>query len=132
MVHLSRWFPMGVNRLWLMSRIQGISRKMNFMFAPEWQPDPVFQMHMSRKRNAQFYRLWANYFAPTGVPEIYVKISKPWSSFFLSNLLQPESFSWYKSFLSSEIPPTLLEPELESLSFAIPKTCLLETCSQML
>jgi hypothetical protein len=52
-----------------------------------------------------------------------VKISKPWSSFFLSNLPQPESFNWSKSFLSSKIPSTLLEPELESLSFAIPKTC---------
>lgn len=31
--------------------------EMNYMFAPEWQPDLVFQMHMSRKRNAQFYRL---------------------------------------------------------------------------
>lgn len=47
-----------------------------------------------------------------------------WSSFFLSNLLQLYSFNWSKSFLSSEIPPTLLELELESLSFAIPKSCL--------
>lgn len=67
--------------------------EINYMFAPEWQPDPVFQNHMSRMRNAQFYRLWANYFAPVGTPELSVKISKPWSSF-LSNLLQPESFNW--------------------------------------
>jgi hypothetical protein len=78
---------------------------------------------MERKRTAQFYRLWANYFAPVGNPEIFVKIPKKWSSFFLSNLLQPDSFNWSKSFLSSEIPPTLLEPELESLSIAIPKSC---------
>jgi hypothetical protein len=95
---------------------------MNFMFAQEWQPDPVFQLHMERKRSAQFYRIWANYFAPVGNPDISVKNPKKWSPFFLSNLLQPESFNWSKSFLSSEIPPTLLESELESLSFAIPKS----------
>jgi hypothetical protein len=95
--------------------------EMNFMFAQEWQPDPVFQMHLERKRPAQLYRIWANYFAPVGNPDISVKIPKKWSPFFLSNLLQPESFNWSKSFLSSEIPSTLLEPELESLSFAIPK-----------
>jgi hypothetical protein len=44
-------------------------------------------------------------------------------SFFLSNLLQEDSFSWSKSFLSSDIPPALLEPELETLSFAIHKKC---------
>lgn len=61
--------------------------EMNYMFAPEWQPDPVFHMHMERKRSTQFFRLWANYFAPVGNPEISVKIPKNWSSFFLSNLL---------------------------------------------
>jgi hypothetical protein len=61
--------------------------EMNYMFAQDWQPDPVFQMHMERKRTAQFYRLWANYFAPVDNPEISVKIPKKWSSFFLSNLL---------------------------------------------
>jgi hypothetical protein len=95
--------------------------EMNFMFAQEWQPDPVFQMHLERKRSAQLYRIWANYFAPAGNPYITVKIPKKWAPFFLSNLLQPEAFNWSKSFLSSEIPSMLLEPELESLSFAIPK-----------
>jgi hypothetical protein len=52
-----------------------------------------------------------------------VQIPKTWSSFFLSNLLQPNSFIWSKSFLSSKIPPTLLEPKSKSLSFAIPKSC---------
>lgn len=96
---------------------------MNFMFAQDWQPDSVFQLHMEIKRMAQFYRLWANYFAPVGKPEISVKIPKKWSPFFMSNLLQEDSFNWSKSFLSSEIPPTLLEPEMEALSFAIPKSC---------
>jgi hypothetical protein len=93
------------------------------MFAQDWQPDPMFQLHMERKRSAQFYRIWANYFAPTGNLDISVKILKKWLSFFLSNLFQPDSFNWSKSFLSSEIPSKLLEPELESLSFAIPKSC---------
>jgi hypothetical protein len=26
--------------------------EMNFMFTQEWQPDPVFQMHLERKRSA--------------------------------------------------------------------------------
>jgi hypothetical protein len=97
--------------------------EMNFMFTQEWQPDLVFQMHLERKRSAQFYRIWANYFAPAGTPDVSVKIPKKWAPFFLSNLLQPEAFNWSKSFLSSEIPSMLLEPELESLSFAIPKGC---------
>jgi hypothetical protein len=97
--------------------------EMNYMFAQDWQPDTVFLIHKERKRRAQFYRIWANYFAPFGNREISVKISKKWSSFFLSNLLQEDSFSWSKSFLSSEIPPALLDPEMEALSFAIPKKC---------
>jgi hypothetical protein len=97
--------------------------EMNFMLTQEWQPDPVFQMHMERKRSAQFYRIWAKYFAPAGTPDISVEIPKKWAPFFLSNLLQPEAFNWSKSFLSSDIPPFLLEPELESLSFAIPREC---------
>jgi hypothetical protein len=97
--------------------------EMNFMLTQEWQPDPVFQMHMERKRSAQLYRIWAKYFAPAETPDISVKIPKKWAPFFLSNLLQPEAFSWSKSFLSSEIPPIWLEPELESLSFAIPMEC---------
>jgi hypothetical protein len=80
-------------------------------------------MHMERKRSAQLYRIWAKYFAPAGTLDISVKIPKKWAPFFLSNLLQPEAFNWSKSFLSSEIPPILLELELESLSFAIPKGC---------
>jgi hypothetical protein len=56
-------------------------------------------------------------------PRHFSEDSKKWEPFFLSNLLQPEAFSSSKSFLSSEIPPILLEPELESLSFAIPKEC---------
>jgi hypothetical protein len=93
------------------------------MFAPEWQPDPVFRSHVSRMKNAQLYRLWAKYFAPGGSPELTVKIPKPWSSFFLFSLLQPESFNWSKSFLSSDISSALLEPKMESLSFALPNTC---------
>jgi hypothetical protein len=60
-------------------------------------------------------------FCSSREPRHYSEDSQKWSPFFLSNLLQPESFNWSKSFLSSEIPSTLLELELESLSFAIPK-----------
>jgi hypothetical protein len=84
---------------------------------------PVFQMFMERKRSAQFSRLWAMYFAPTGSTDLSVEIPKKWAPFFLSNLLQPEAFRWSKSFLLSEIPTALLEPGLKSLSFAIPKEC---------
>jgi hypothetical protein len=42
---------------------------------------------------------------------------------FLSKLLQPEAFSWSKSFLLFAIPSALLEPGLKSLPFAIPKEC---------
>jgi hypothetical protein len=97
---------------------------LNYMFSQVWRPDPVLLSHLERKRNAQFYRIWANYFAPAGNPEFSVQIPKKWSPFFLSNLLHEDSFSWSKSFLSSDIPPALLEPESETHPFAIPKKCL--------
>lgn len=74
-------------------------------------------------KNAQFYRLWAKYFSPVGALDLTVKISKPWPPFFLSILLQPQSFNWTKYFLSSEISSALLEPKMEPLSFAIPHSC---------
>ena len=61
-------------------------------------------------------------FCPSRDPRHFSEDSKKWAPFFLSNLLQPEAFNWSKS-LSSEISPILLEPELESLSFAIPREC---------
>jgi hypothetical protein len=96
---------------------------LNYMFSQDWQPDPVLLSHLERKRNAQFYRIWANYFAPAGNPELSVQIPKKWSPFFLSNLLHEDSFSWSKSFLSSDIPSALLEPETKTHPFAIPKKC---------
>jgi hypothetical protein len=62
-------------------------------------------------------------FCPSRDPRHFSEDSKKWAPFFLSNLLQPEAFNWSKSFLSLEIPSILLELELESLSFAIPKGC---------
>jgi hypothetical protein len=78
---------------------------------------------LERKRNAQFYRIWANYFAPVGNPELSVQIPKKWAPFFMSNLLHKDSFSWLKSFLSSDIPSALLEFESETHPLAIPKKC---------
>jgi hypothetical protein len=94
---------------------------LNYMFSQDWQPDPVLLSHLERKRNAQFYRIWANYFSPAGNLELSVQIPKKWAPFFLSNLLHKDSFSWSKSFLSSDIPSALLEPKTHS--FAIPKKC---------
>jgi hypothetical protein len=93
------------------------------MFAQDWRPDPVLLSHLERKRNAQFYRIWANYFAPAGNPELSVQIPKKWAPFFMSNLLHKDSFNWSKSFLSSDIPSALLESEDETLPLAIPKKC---------
>jgi hypothetical protein len=42
--------------------------ELNYMFAQDWRPDPVLLSHLERKRNAQFYRIWANYFAPADIP----------------------------------------------------------------
>jgi hypothetical protein len=97
--------------------------EMNFMVNQGWQPDPMFQMFEERKRAAQFSSLWAMYFAPAGSTAPSVDIAKNWAPFFLSKLLQPEAFSWSKSFLLSVIPSALLEPGMESLPFAIPKEC---------
>jgi hypothetical protein len=30
---------------------------MNYMFIQDWQPDPVFLIHMERRRSAQLYRI---------------------------------------------------------------------------
>jgi hypothetical protein len=97
--------------------------EINNMFALEWQPDPVFQNHVSRMKNALFYRLWAKYFSPVGAPNLTVEISKSWAPFFLSSLLQPQYFNWTKYLLSSEISFALLELKMEPLSFAIPHSC---------
>jgi hypothetical protein len=96
---------------------------LNYMFSQDWQLDPILLSHLERKRNAQFYRIWANYFAPASKPEFSVQIPKKWSPFFMSNLLHEDSFNWSKSFLPSDIPSALLEPESETHPFAIPKKC---------
>jgi hypothetical protein len=96
---------------------------LNFMFSQDWQPDPVLLSHLERKRNDQFYRIWANYFAPVGNSVPSVQVPKKWAPFFLSNLLHKDSFSWSKSFLSSDIPSALMEPEAESHPFVIPRKC---------
>jgi hypothetical protein len=31
--------------------------EMNYMFAQDWKPDPIFLLHMERKRSAQLYRI---------------------------------------------------------------------------
>jgi hypothetical protein len=97
--------------------------ELNYMFSQDWRPDPVLLSHLERKRNAQFYRIWANYFAPAGNPELSVQIPKKWAPFFMSNLLHKDSFNWSKSFLSSDIPSALLESESETHPLAIPKKC---------
>jgi hypothetical protein len=96
---------------------------LNYMFTQDWRPDPVLLSHLERKRNAQLHRIWANYFAPAGNPELSVQIPKKWAPFFMSNLLHKDSFSWLKSFLSSDIPSALLESEAETTPLAIPKKC---------
>jgi hypothetical protein len=73
--------------------------ELNYMFAQDWRPDPVLLSHLERKRNAQFYRIWANYFAPASNPELSVQIPKKWAPFFMSNLLHKDSFNWSKSCL---------------------------------
>jgi hypothetical protein len=52
-----------------------------------------------------------------------VQVPKKWVPFFLSNLLHEDSFSWSKSFLSSDIPSALMEPETETHPFVIPRKC---------
>jgi hypothetical protein len=96
---------------------------LNFMFSHDWQSDPVLLSHLERKRNAQFYRIWARYFAPADSSVTSVQVPKKWAPFFLSNLMHEDSFSWSKKFLSSDIPSALLEPETETLPFVIPRKC---------
>jgi hypothetical protein len=96
---------------------------LNFMFSHDWQPDPVLLSHLERKRNAQLYRIWANYFAPAGNSVTSVQVPKKWAPFFQSNLLHEDSFSWSKSLLSSDIPSALMEPETKTHPFVIPRKC---------
>jgi hypothetical protein len=97
--------------------------RLNFMFSHDWQSDPVLLSHLERKRNAQFYMIWARYFAPADSSVTSVQVPKKWASFFLSNLMHEDSFSWSKKFLSSDIPSALLEPETETHPFVIPRKC---------
>jgi hypothetical protein len=63
--------------------------EINYMFAPKRQPDPVFQSHVSRMKNAQFYRLWAKYFSPTCSRKLIVKIPKSWCHTRVSGVQSP-------------------------------------------
>jgi hypothetical protein len=97
--------------------------EMNFMLHQDWQPDPVFQMIEERNRAVQFSRLWAKFFAPAGLTDHSVDVPEKWAPFFLSNLLQPESFNWSKTFLLSDIPSKLQEQGMNSIPFVVPKDC---------
>jgi hypothetical protein len=98
---------------------------LNYMFTQDWRPEPVLLSHLERKRNAQFYRIWANYFAPAGNPELSMQIPKKWAPFFMSNLLHKDSFNWSKSFLSSDIPSALLELSLRPTLWPSPRNALM-------
>lgn len=97
--------------------------EMNFMVHQDWQPDPVFQMIEERGRAVQFSRLWAKFFAPAGSTDHSVGVPEKWAPFFLSNLLQPESFSWSRTFLLSDIPSKLQEQGMSTVPFVVPKDC---------
>jgi hypothetical protein len=56
-----------------------------------------------KKMCADLFRLWAKNFAPAGNPGFVVQIPDSWAPFFLSMLMDPKSFDWAKSFLSSPL-----------------------------
>jgi hypothetical protein len=52
-----------------------------------------------------------------------VDVPEKWAPFFLSNILQLESFNWSKTFLLSDIPSKLQEQGMNSIPFVVPKDC---------
>lgn len=68
-------------------------------------------------------RTWLKYFPPTGRSDLAMQVPKNQAPFFMSNLLSPRSFQWTKKFLASKALLALMEPVMESLSFALPQKC---------
>jgi hypothetical protein len=78
-----------------------------------------------KKMCADLFRLWAKNFAPAGNPDLVVQIPDSWAPFFLSMLMDPKSFEWARSFLSSPTWKLMIECDSlgNSLHFALPASC---------
>jgi hypothetical protein len=78
-----------------------------------------------KKMCADLFRLWAKNFAPAGFPDLVVQIPNNWAPFFLFMLMDPKSFEWARSFLSSPTWKLMIECDSSenSLQFALPISC---------
>nr|TKW30157.1 hypothetical protein SEVIR_2G016600v2 [Setaria viridis] len=88
--------------------------------------DPVFSQFQNAKQlqttqtPADLYNLWAKYLPP-GKTDSQVNVPLSWSHFFMAQLLNPMSFAWAKSFLSSPAMSFLYsEP---ALKVSLPNVC---------
>ncbi|CAN6193535.1 unnamed protein product [Urochloa humidicola] len=96
------------------------------LFEPSF--DPVFITKQSvlfnppEGENAEASRAWAKHFAPVlGAP--FVSIPKQWADFFTAMLMNPGSFEWAKSFLSSSALEALHKTNQQVVHFALPEKC---------
>lgn len=106
---------------------------LGFVEVPAPLVDPVFGQRMgqhwdgafSRKTSAlpaDFFRFWAKHFDPSNGPSS-VCISPDWAAFFASALLNPGSFDWAKSFLSSPAWAFFANASGSDFPFALPTSC---------
>jgi hypothetical protein len=81
------------------------------------------QFNLRKSRKKLRLRGYVSSLLPAGSADHSVDIPKKWAPFFLSNLLQPDTFNWSKTFLLSDIPSTLQEQGMKSIPFVVPKEC---------
>nr|TKW37951.1 hypothetical protein SEVIR_1G083000v2 [Setaria viridis] len=88
--------------------------------------DPVFYQMQSVKQSQAFqpsadiYNQWAQYFSSENT-DSQVKVPLAWSHFFMAQLLNPMSFVWAKSFLSS--PAMQFIQSEPALQLSLPNKC---------
>ncbi|CAN6223988.1 unnamed protein product [Urochloa humidicola] len=75
-----------------------------------------------QKQNADSIRAWAKYLAP-GLGAPFVAIPRNWADFFTAMLLNPGSFEWAKSFLSSQAWAHFQNSLQEEVHFTLPDNC---------
>lgn len=93
------------------------------------QPSPTKTALMSLEEgepqttNVDATRLWARFFSLGNSSHLHVSNPVEWVNFFTVQLLQPESFVWFRQLLSSKLPLLLSEPSTGSVEFSVPLHC---------
>lgn len=86
---------------------------------------------MGKPLPPDMFRFWTKYFEPVNGTNA-VEIPPAWAAFFTAALLNPSSFEWAKSFLSSPTWAYFSPSDGSGISFALPAKCPSEASSSCL